>query len=76
MEQKIKVQDLYNIIVQNMTPEVALKKLLSSSLIQYEKLKFDDYQKEINTFKIKELKTNPYIEEVVDILYDYHNLQK
>lgn len=42
MEQKIKVQDLYNIIVQNMTPEVALKKLLSSSLIQYEKLKFDE----------------------------------
>jgi hypothetical protein len=40
-EKKISVNDLYNHIIQFMTPEVALKKLLSSSLIQYEKLKFD-----------------------------------
>ncbi len=52
------------------------KCIISNTSYDAEKLKFDDYQKEINTFKIKELKTNPYIEEVVDILYDYHNLQK
>jgi hypothetical protein len=40
-ENKISINDLYNHITQFMTPEVALKKLLSSSLIQYEKLKFD-----------------------------------
>jgi carboxyl-terminal processing protease len=41
-----------------------------------EKLKFDDYQQEINTYKIKELKTNPYLEEVVAILNDFNKLQK
>ena len=41
-----------------------------------EKLKFDDYQQEINTYKIKELKTNPYLEEVVEILNDFNKLQK
>ena len=41
-EKKISVNDLYNHIIKFMTPEVALKKLLSSSLIQYEKLKFDN----------------------------------
>jgi len=41
-----------------------------------EKLKFNDYQKEINTYKIKELKTNHYIEEVVEILNDINNFGK
>lgn len=41
-----------------------------------EKLKFDTYQQEINTYKIKELKTNPHIEEVVAILNDFNKLTK
>ena len=41
-----------------------------------EKLKFDNYQQEINTYKIKELKTNPYLEEVVAILNDFIKLSK
>jgi len=41
-----------------------------------EKLKFDTYLQEINTYKMKDLKTNPYIEEVVEILYDINNFGK
>nr|WP_315146787.1 carboxy terminal-processing peptidase [uncultured Flavobacterium sp.] len=41
-----------------------------------EKLKFDSYLQEINTYKMKDLKTNPYIEEVVEILYDINNFGK
>lgn len=37
----ITVQALYDHIVSQITPEAALKKLLESSLIEYEKLKFD-----------------------------------
>jgi hypothetical protein len=48
-EKKISVNDLYNHIIQFMTPEVALKKLLSSSLIQYEKLKFDKDGQPVHT---------------------------
>ena len=49
---------------------------ISNNSYDAEKLKFDDYQQEINTYKIKELKTNPYIEEVVEILNDFNKLQK
>jgi carboxyl-terminal processing protease len=41
-----------------------------------EKFKFDAYQQEINTYKIKELKTNPYVEEAAAILYDINNFGK
>ncbi|WP_281336323.1 carboxy terminal-processing peptidase [Flavobacterium eburneipallidum] len=41
-----------------------------------EKVAFDPFQQEINAFKIKELKTNPYIEEAVAILNDFNNLKK
>lgn len=41
-----------------------------------EKLQFDTFQQEINTSKIKDLKTNPYIEEAVAILNDFNNLKK
>lgn len=37
-------QEFYNYITQYMTPEEALMKLLQSSLISYEKLKFDKGQ--------------------------------
>jgi carboxyl-terminal processing protease len=49
---------------------------ISNNSYDTEKLKFDDYQQEINTYKIKDLKTNPYIEEVVDILNDFNKLTK
>ena len=35
------VQELYDYITNEMTPEEALKKLLEGSLLNYEKLKFD-----------------------------------
>jgi carboxyl-terminal processing protease len=49
---------------------------ISNTSYDAEKLKFDDYQKEINTYKIKELQTNPYIEEAVEILNDITNFGK
>jgi hypothetical protein len=39
---KMKLEELYEHIVKNMSPEEALKKLLSSSLRNYEKLKFKE----------------------------------
>jgi hypothetical protein len=42
MEKKISVDDFYNYITKHMTAEEALKKLLTSSMISYEKLKFDE----------------------------------
>ena len=41
-----------------------------------EKLQFDSFQQENNTSKIKDLKTNPYLEEAVSILNDFNNLMK
>jgi carboxyl-terminal processing protease len=49
---------------------------ISNNSYDSEKLKFDPYQQEINTYKIKELKTNPFIEEVVAILNDFNKLTK
>lgn len=37
---KYTLDDLYNYIVSQITPEVALKRLLASSLIKYDNLKF------------------------------------
>jgi len=47
-QSKISINDLYNIIINNMTPEEALKKLLASSLMQYEYLKFDKEQRPVH----------------------------
>ena len=44
----MKLQDLYDHIVKHITPEDALKKLLESSLLEYEKLKFDEKGKEVH----------------------------
>lgn len=41
-----------------------------------EKLQFDTFQQEINTYKIKDLKTSPYIEEAVAILNDINDYGK
>lgn len=38
----ISVDDFYNFIISKMTPEEALKRFIESSLISYEKLKFND----------------------------------
>lgn len=43
-EKGITVQQLYDHIVKQITPEEALKRLLSSSLLTYEKLKFPEGQ--------------------------------
>lgn len=40
-EKRISVNELYDFIVSKMTPEEALKKLLSSTIVKYEKLKFE-----------------------------------
>ncbi len=50
--------------------------IISNNSYDSEKLKFDPFQQEINTSKIKILKTNPYLEEAVDILNDFNNLKK
>lgn len=44
MEDKITVKGFYDHITKYMTAEEALMKLLEGSLIQYEKLKFDEGQ--------------------------------
>lgn len=42
MAKEMTVQELYDYIITQMTPETALKKMLESSLIKYEKLKFNE----------------------------------
>lgn len=49
---------------------------ISNNSHDYEKLQLDAFQQEINTSKIKDLKTNPYLEEAVAILNDFNNLKK
>lgn len=41
-------QEFYDYITKHMTPEEALMKLLESSMVQYEKLKFDDKNKAVH----------------------------
>ena len=49
---------------------------ISNNTYDLEKLQFDTFQQEVNTSKINDLKTNPYIEEAVAILNDFNNLKK
>lgn len=42
------VKELYDYITKHMTSEQALMKLLEGSIIEYEKLKFDDKQKAVH----------------------------
>lgn len=44
----MKVKEFYDYITAQMTPEQALMKLLEGSVIQYEKLKFDEKGEEIH----------------------------
>lgn len=47
---------------------------ITNTSYETEKLAFDEFQKEINTFKMKDVKTNPYLEEAINIIKDYKNL--
>ena len=49
---------------------------ISNTTYDLEKMQFDTFQQEINTSKINDLKTNPYIEEAIAILTDFNNLKK
>ncbi|WP_395050557.1 carboxy terminal-processing peptidase [Flavobacterium sp.] len=49
---------------------------ISNNSYDSEKFKLDTFQQEINTYKIKDLKTSPYVEEAVAILYDINNFGK
>ena len=41
-----------------------------------QKIQFDTFQQDINTYRIKNLKKNPYLEEAVAILKDYTTVNK
>ncbi|WP_426063984.1 carboxy terminal-processing peptidase [Flavobacterium sp. DSP2-3-1] len=49
---------------------------LSNTTYDVEKLKFDTFQQDSNTYKIKNLKNSPYLEEAIAILNDYNILTK
>ena len=49
---------------------------VSNNVYDSEKLKLDVYLQEINAYKIKELKTNPYVGEAFEILNDINNFGK
>jgi carboxyl-terminal processing protease len=49
---------------------------ISNNSYDSENLKFDSFQQEINDYKIKNLKTNPYIEEAITIVNDFNILNK
>ena len=49
---------------------------ISNNSYDLEKLKFDVFQQDINRYKIKEVKNNPYLEEAIAIINDYKNLNK
>ena len=50
--------------------------MISNNSYDSEKLQLDPFQQEINTYKIKDLKTSPYVEEAVAILNDINNYGK
>ncbi|MFV8369677.1 S41 family peptidase [Flavobacterium sp. LB2R40] len=49
---------------------------LSNTSYDLEKLKFDPFQQDLNSYKIKNLKNSPYLEEAIAILTDYNTLTK
>ena len=49
---------------------------ITNNYYDSEKMKADPLLQEINSYRIKELKTNPYLEEAVAILNDYNKLKK
>jgi carboxyl-terminal processing protease len=49
---------------------------ITNNSYDLEKLKFDTYEQDINAFRIKTVRMNPYLEEAIAILNDYNNLKK
>jgi carboxyl-terminal processing protease len=49
---------------------------ISNTSYDLEKLKFDAFQQDINTYKIQNLKNSPYLEEAIAILNDYITITK
>lgn len=49
--------------------------LVSNTTYESEKLKFDSFQQEINSFKIKDVKCNPYLAEAIALIKDYNNIK-
>lgn len=49
---------------------------ITNNSFDLEKLKSNAFQQEINSFKIKDLKNNPYLDEAVTILNDFSNFRK
>lgn len=60
--------------VKNVTEKENSLTILNTSY-DTEKLAFDEFQKEINTFKMKDVKTNPYLEEAINIINDYKKMK-
>ena len=50
--------------------------VISNNTTDLEKLKSDTLQQDINTYKIKNIKNSPYLEEAIAILNDYNTLIK
>jgi len=48
---------------------------ISNTSYEKEKLLSDTFQQEINDYRIKDLKTNPYLDEAVNIIKDYNTLK-
>ncbi|TDD76938.1 carboxy terminal-processing peptidase [Flavobacterium caseinilyticum] len=49
---------------------------ISNTTYDLEKLQFDTFQQDSNTYKIENLKNSPYLEEAIAILNDYTTLTK
>ena len=49
---------------------------INNTSYEDEILKFDDFKKTINEFRIKELKTNAYVLEGINIITDYYSTKK
>jgi carboxyl-terminal processing protease len=49
---------------------------ITNNSYDLEKLKFDTYEQDINAYRIKNVRMNPYLEEAIAILNDYNNLKK
>ncbi len=45
--------------------------IIQNNSYDIQKFAYDEAQKEINSFKIKDIKSNPYVEEAVNIINDY-----
>lgn len=61
--------------VKNITEkENSLK--ISNTSEDAKSIAFDEFQKEINTFKIKDAKSNPYLEEALNIINDYRKFKQ